>query len=188
MSSSPLPSRKATLPPAPHSPFVGCSIGLVFRGVPLVGAIILPFMCFPNPFVPMQSYGTLYSARRGGGAYMNERARLPLGGHAAPMEELRTCVVAAECKSQSDQVATRAMQRERCADRARVITGGSDRQGSIIKPKAASFDRLIKDEASGGKMVHALRTTGSTVTMMAQIASGQMDVHWWALPGEASAI
>ncbi|KAG7530716.1 hypothetical protein FFLO_04824 [Filobasidium floriforme] len=123
------------------SPLVGCSIGLVYKKQPVVGVINMPFL------------NQIYSAKKGGGAWMNETARLPLTGTAQPLTELKAAMIASEW--------------------------GSDRREETIKPKANSFSKLASQE---GVMAHAIRVTGATTVTLVQVAAGQLDLYWDAGP------
>ncbi|KAH7886280.1 myo inositol monophosphatase [Phlebopus sp. FC_14] len=58
-----------------------------------------------------------------------------------------------------------------------AIEWGSDRGGPVVT-KAESFLNLAKDEASGGKMVHSLRSLGSAALNFAMVAQGGLDMYW----------
>jgi myo-inositol-1(or 4)-monophosphatase len=84
------------------SPFVGCSIGLLHRKVPVVGVIAQPFF---NRIVSESTKVRLWvltaqlSARLGGGAFMNRTIKLPLtGGIPQPLNSLADCIFSAECE------------------------------------------------------------------------------------------
>ncbi|EAL19532.1 hypothetical protein CNBG1610 [Cryptococcus deneoformans B-3501A] len=128
-----------------HSyPFVACSIGVAHKSRPVIGVIALPFL------------NQIFSARLGGGAYMNRDIPLPLtGGIPQPLSDLSRCMIGAEW--------------------------GSDRGLSTFKHKASSFTKLAGDPSKGvdgGVMVHALRTTGSTACNAVAVAAGQLDIYW----------
>ncbi|OXC67427.1 hypothetical protein AYX13_04148 [Cryptococcus neoformans] len=128
-----------------HSyPFVACSIGVAHKSRPVVGVIALPFL------------NQIFSARLGGGAYMNRSIPLPLtGGIPQPLSDLSRCMIGAEW--------------------------GSDRGQSTFKHKASSFTKLAGDPrkgVDGAVMVHALRTTGSTACNAVAVAAGQLDIYW----------
>ncbi|ORY34757.1 putative inositol-1-monophosphatase [Naematelia encephala] len=126
-----------------QSPFVACSIGLTHNSKPVVGVIALPFM------------NQIYSARLGGGAFLNGSIPLPLtGGIPQLLGDLSQCLIIAEW--------------------------GSDRSAETFRAKAATFVRLAGDPSKGvegGVMAHALRTSGSTVYNLTMIAAGQADVY-----------
>ncbi|WWC65794.1 uncharacterized protein I303_108416 [Kwoniella dejecticola CBS 10117] len=121
-----------------------CSIGVAHKSTPVVGLIALPFL------------NQIFSARLGGGAFMNKTTPLPLtGGIPQPLTDLSKCMIGAEW--------------------------GSDRTQQTFTKKTASFARLAGDPSKGvqgGIMAHALRTTGSTCCNVAAIAAGQLDVYW----------
>ncbi|KIR33259.1 myo-inositol-1(or 4)-monophosphatase [Cryptococcus deuterogattii MMRL2647] len=128
-----------------HSyPFVACSIGVAHMKRPVVGVIALPFL------------NQIFSARLGGGAYMNRNIPLPLtGGIPQPLSDLSRCMIGAEW--------------------------GSDRGLSTFKHKTSSFAKLAGDPnkgVEGGVMAHALRTTGSTACNAVAVAAGQLDIYW----------
>ncbi|KAK4688550.1 myo-inositol-1(or 4)-monophosphatase, partial [Tremellales sp. Uapishka_1] len=128
-----------------HShPAVGCSIGLTHKSRPVVGVIALPF------------YNQIFSAREGGGAFMNRTIPLPLtGGIPQPLTELSQCLTTAEW--------------------------GSDRSLKTITPKLNSFSKLAGDPAKGvqgGVLAHALRTTGASTVNIAAVIAGQLDIYW----------
>ncbi|BEJ12390.1 hypothetical protein CspHIS471_0208500 [Cutaneotrichosporon sp. HIS471] len=140
------------------NPNVGCSIGVTHNSRPVVGVIALPFL------------GRIYSAREGGGAFMNRTIPLPLtGGIPQPLTQLSHCMIAAEW--------------------------GSDRRPDTIDVKLPNFRRLNGDPNKGildGVMVHALRTTGATTINLAHVAAGELDMSWdagcWAWDVTAAAI
>ncbi|WRT69682.1 uncharacterized protein IL334_006672 [Kwoniella shivajii] len=118
--------------------------GLTNDSFSVVGVIALPFL------------HQIFSARLGGGAFMNRTTPLPLtGGIPQPLTDLSKCMIGAEW--------------------------GSDRTEQTFAKKTASFARLAGDPTKGvkgGIMAHALRTTGSTCCNVAAIAAGQLDVYW----------
>ncbi|KAJ9102224.1 hypothetical protein QFC20_005053 [Naganishia adeliensis] len=126
------------------NPMVGCSIGLAHKRVPVVGVIMMPFM------------NQLYSARTGGGAFLNETTLLPLTGRPQPLESLQECTISFEW--------------------------GSDRSKATMDPKLASVSRLAGDTAMGGAMVHGIRSTGASTAALVSVAAGGIDVYWDAGP------
>ncbi|WVF68501.1 hypothetical protein IAT40_003268 [Kwoniella sp. CBS 6097] len=130
-----------------HSnPFVACSIGVTHLSKPVVGVIALPF------------FNQIYSARQGGGAFMNRTIPLPLtGGIAQPLTELSKCMIGTEW--------------------------GSHRSAYKVEQITRSLARLIGDPSKGVEgaiMTHALRNTGSSACTIAAVAAGQNDMYWYA--------
>ncbi|KAK1924161.1 putative inositol-1-monophosphatase [Papiliotrema laurentii] len=126
------------------NPFVACSIGVLHRKRPIVGVIAQPFL------------GRIFSARLGGGAFMNRTTPLPLtGGIPQPLDKLSDCIFSAEW--------------------------GSDRSAKVLKARSESFVKLAGDPtkgSEGGKMCHALRTTGSSACSIVMVAAGEIDIYW----------
>lgn len=54
-----------------------------------------------------------------------------------------------------------------------------------MKAKSESFARLAGDGApgqvAGGQMAHSLRSMGSAALNFAAVASGSLDMYWWAI-------
>ncbi|OCF43818.1 myo-inositol-1(or 4)-monophosphatase [Kwoniella heveanensis CBS 569] len=130
-----------------HSnPFVACSIGVTHLSQPVVGVIALPF------------FNQIYSARQGGGAFMNRTTPLPLtGGIPQPLTELSKCMIGTEW--------------------------GSHRSAHKVEQITKSLARLIGDPSKGVEgaiMTHALRNTGSSACTIAAVAAGQNDMYWYA--------
>ncbi|OCF62211.1 myo-inositol-1(or 4)-monophosphatase [Kwoniella mangroviensis CBS 10435] len=130
-----------------HSnPFVACSIGVTHHSEPVVGVMALPF------------FNQIFSARLGGGAFLNRTTPLPLtGGIPQPLTELSKCMIGTEW--------------------------GGDRSQQCMAKKTESLFRLAGDPTKGvegGRMVHALRTLGSSVCTIAALVSGQLDMYWYA--------
>ncbi|KAK6908469.1 hypothetical protein I203_102471 [Kwoniella mangroviensis CBS 8507] len=99
-----------------------------------------------------------FSARLGGGAFLNRTTPLPLtGGIPQPLTELSKCMIGTEW--------------------------GGDRSQQCMAKKTESLFRLAGDPTKGvegGRMVHALRTLGSSVCTIAALVSGQLDMYWYA--------
>ncbi|KAJ9105283.1 hypothetical protein QFC21_001651 [Naganishia friedmannii] len=125
-------------------PIDGCSIGLAHKKIPVVGVIMMPFL------------DQLFSARVGGGAFLNETTPLPLTGPPQPLETLQECVVSFEW--------------------------GSDRSKATMDPKLQSVCRLAADAAMNGAMVHGIRSTGASTAALVAVASGGIDIYWDAGP------
>ncbi|KAJ9120805.1 hypothetical protein QFC22_002739 [Naganishia vaughanmartiniae] len=79
------------------------AIDATHKKVPVVGVIMMPFL------------DQLFSARVGGGAYLNEATALPLTGRPQPLETLQECVVSFECESPDGHVVIRPP-RAQCKD------------------------------------------------------------------------
>ncbi|WVQ96048.1 hypothetical protein IAU59_003148 [Kwoniella sp. CBS 9459] len=129
-----------------HSnPFVACSIGVTHLSKPVVGVIALPF------------FNQIYSARQGGGAFMNRTTPLPLtGGIPQPLTELSKCMIGTEW--------------------------GSSRSAHKVDRITRSLARLIGDPGQGVEgaiMTHALRNTGSSACTIAAVAASQNDMYWY---------
>jgi fructose-1,6-bisphosphatase/inositol monophosphatase family enzyme len=91
-----------------HSPYVGCSIGLTHKKIPVVGVICQPFL---NELVRLDlvmlvgSLGVLivdtylllnqYWAKTGGGAFLNG---IRLGARPQHLKDLSECSVCLQCK------------------------------------------------------------------------------------------
>ncbi|WVW86943.1 hypothetical protein I302_108999 [Kwoniella bestiolae CBS 10118] len=132
--------------PSHKFPFVACSIGVAHMSKPVVGVMALPF------------FNQIFSARLGGGAFLNRTTPLPLtGGIPQPLTELSKCMIGTEW--------------------------GGDRSRQCMEKKTESLFRLAGDPSKGiegGRMVHALRTLGSSVCTIAALVSGQLDMYWYA--------
>ncbi|XAO26183.1 hypothetical protein I312_105017 [Cryptococcus bacillisporus CA1280] len=120
------------------NPFVACSIGVAHMTRPVVGVIALPFL------------NQIFSARLGGGAYMNRNIPLPLtGGIPQPLSDL------------SRWGSDRGLSTFKHKTSSFVKLAGDPRKG-----------------VDGGVMAHALRTTGSTACNAVAVAAGQLDIYW----------
>lgn len=91
------------MPRADFSPFVACSIGVLHRKRPIVGVIAQPFLgrivCRSLPWYHRDTADWQFSARLGGGAFMNRTTPLPLtGGIPQPLDKLSDCIFSAECE------------------------------------------------------------------------------------------
>lgn len=68
------------------------SIGLTYKGVPVVGVIYNPFMdqlVLPPPSQRIQAEADVqYSAAKGRGAWLNESVHLPVTGKSKPLADL----------------------------------------------------------------------------------------------------
>lgn len=111
-----------------------------------------------NPFLDQ-----LYSALKGKGAFLNGNTPLPLHPP-GPLPSLSSALMAVEY--------------------------GSDRSKEIMELKARSFTRLAGDPQSGiegGRMGHSLRSIGSAALNYSLVASGSLDIYWYAssLSGDA---
>ncbi|KAB2575936.1 Inositol monophosphatase [Lasiodiplodia theobromae] len=122
-------------------PYVSISLGLAVDLTPTVGVVY-------NPFTQ-----TLYSAIRGGGAFLNRTTPLPLR-EPEPMQDLSTTVCCVEW--------------------------GSDRTGNDYKVKSETFAKLCARKEEGGAMVHGLRSFGSAALNLCGVASGALDIYWEA--------
>jgi myo-inositol-1(or 4)-monophosphatase len=137
------------------------SLGLAVGRSPAVGVVY-------NPFQDLLFHGV-----RGGGAYMRlnasssysssssipapEDRRLPLAGAgsasgAPPLRGLGQALV--------------------------VVEWGSERAGPNFDIRAEVFRQLCADRATGGAMVHSLRSLGSAALNLCAVAAGQADVYW----------
>ncbi|WVN89804.1 uncharacterized protein L203_105034 [Cryptococcus depauperatus CBS 7841] len=65
-------------------PMVATSIGLAYKGIPIVGVIYNPFL------------DQLWSAAKGKGAYLNQERKLPLTGTIKPLSSLGQALIAVE--------------------------------------------------------------------------------------------
>lgn len=120
------------------------SLGFVVNKIPSVGVIYNPSL--DELYTGIQGYGA-YLSRKGG-----PRRKLPLGSNPEPLQDLSTCLVAAEW--------------------------GSDRSGPNFALKASTFAKLAASKDDGGAMVHSIRCSGSAALNLAGVAAGYMDVFW----------
>lgn len=120
-------------------PFVACSIGVTISRTPVVGVIYNPFL------------DQLYSARTGGGAWLNGSTRLPATGAPLPLASLGAGLLGVEW--------------------------GSDRTTPAIEKKASLYKALAGDpkHVEKGKMAHSLRSLGSAALNICLVASGGLD-------------
>nr|ODN95972.1 myo-inositol-1(or 4)-monophosphatase [Cryptococcus depauperatus CBS 7855] len=65
-------------------PMVATSIGLAYKGIPIIGVIYNPFL------------DQLWSAAKGKGAYLNQKRKLPLTGTIKPLSSLGQALIAVE--------------------------------------------------------------------------------------------
>ncbi|RPD64573.1 myo inositol monophosphatase [Lentinus tigrinus ALCF2SS1-7] len=128
----------------PHSCI---SLGLISFKRPVLGVIY-------NPFLEQ-----LYTATKGGGAFlaqgMRAPARLPLADPPRPLPSLSQALIG--------------------------IEWGSDRSLEMVEKKGESFKRLAGDPSTGvvkGKMAHSLRSLGSAALNYGLVAQGGMDFYW----------
>lgn len=161
------------------SPNVSCSIGVMHKRRPVVGVISQPFLNRIVSYAAPSIANGQFSARDGGGAFMNRTTPLPLtGGIPQPLSSLSHAMIAAECKQNYTSLL--------------ITTGGSDRREVTITTKLNGFRRLNGDPAKGiegGVMVHALRSesaerkltsaTGATTVNLVHVAAGELDISWY---------
>ena len=123
------------------------SIALVFSEKPIVGIIYAPML------------NQLFSAYKGGGAWLNETTSLPLiPGRPFPKDSPSRCVFSCEWGK----------------DRRDVAEGNMHR-------KVDSFMNMAAERAGRGGlggMVHGVRSLGSATLDLAYIAMGSFDI-WW---------
>lgn len=101
-----------------------------------------------NPFTE-----TFHTAIRGRGAFLNHKTRLPLkGDNVEALNGLDNALVALEW--------------------------GSERNGDNWETKVRTFESLGKTRASGGAMVHSIRSMGSAALNLCAVASGTLDLYW----------
>ncbi|GHJ84267.1 hypothetical protein NliqN6_0669 [Naganishia liquefaciens] len=122
------------------NPLVGCSIGLSYQKAPIVGVIIMPFS------------NQLFSARMGGGAFLNETIRLPVNGQPQALESLQQCLIGFEW--------------------------GGDRRVETMGPKIATVSKLVGDSSVGGILTRGIRTLGCSTANICAIALGGLDIYW----------
>ncbi|PHH62249.1 hypothetical protein CDD81_7309 [Ophiocordyceps australis] len=99
----------------------------------------------------------LFTAVHSRGAYMTRLRsspplRLPLASNPQPLTGLASALVAVEW--------------------------GSDRCGNNFDVKTSLFRNLAAETATGGAMVHSLRSLGSAALNLAAVAAGQLDLYW----------
>jgi myo-inositol-1(or 4)-monophosphatase len=104
-----------------------------------------------NPF-----HDQLYTAIKGHGSYVSThggaKIRLPLRRRPEPLRDLSSCVVGVEW--------------------------GNDRQGGNYDLKLKVYAKLTAAKADGGRMVHSLRSIGSSALQVCYVATGQQDAFW----------
>ncbi|KAF2800599.1 inositol monophosphatase [Melanomma pulvis-pyrius CBS 109.77] len=104
-----------------------------------------------NPF-----RNELYTAIKGQGAWLTlpdgNQERLPLRPIPAPMASLGGCLVALEW--------------------------GSERQGPNWELRTDMAKTLMSSKATGGAMVHSIRSSGSAALDFCYVAAGQIDMFW----------
>ncbi|KAI0325422.1 hypothetical protein GY45DRAFT_248521 [Cubamyces sp. BRFM 1775] len=127
-------------------PAVCVSIGLISGKRPVLGVLYNPFL------------DQLYSAVKGGGAFLAQGgrppARLPLA-KPRPLPSLSQALLG--------------------------IEWGSDRSADMVNHKGDSFKRLAGNPAEGvvgGRMAHSLRSLGSAALNFAMVAQGGLDLYW----------
>lgn len=120
-------------------PMVCCSIGVTINKLPVVGVIYNPFL------------DQLFSARTGGGSFLNKRTSLPITGDARPLVSLGEALLGVEW--------------------------GISRMPPAIEKKANLYKKLAADPKGvpGGKFAHSLRSIGSAALNICLVASGGMD-------------
>ncbi|RBR05638.1 hypothetical protein FVER53590_29956 [Fusarium verticillioides] len=123
-------------------PVVCVSIALVVHGQPTIGVVYNPFQ------------DELWSAVRGGGAFVSQGAasprKLPLCS--LPLGNIQTASIGLEW--------------------------GSDRQGPNFDLNLKVFTNLAKTVASGGHFANSLRFMGSAAIAICRVAAGQQDAFW----------
>lgn len=104
-----------------------------------------------NPF-----RGDLFTAIKNEGAYLTTAngvvRKLPLRGIPAPMTSLNDCLVAVEW--------------------------GSQRSGPNWELRTSVAQKLMTSKASGGAMVHSVRSNGSAALDFCYVAAGWIDCFW----------
>ncbi|ORY13232.1 inositol monophosphatase [Clohesyomyces aquaticus] len=104
-----------------------------------------------NPF-----RGDLYTAIKNKGAHLTSASgrtlQLPLRPTPAPLTSLNGCLVALEW--------------------------GSERHGPNWNLRSSISQTLLSSRASGGAMVHSIRSSGSAALDFCYVAAGQIDLFW----------
>jgi len=59
-----------------------------------------------------------------------------------------------------------------------AVEWGNDRSLKPLTARTNSFSKLAADIQDGGRMVHSLRSTGSSVLNFAFVAQGSLDLYW----------
>jgi myo-inositol-1(or 4)-monophosphatase len=98
----------------------------------------------------------LFTAIKGQGAFLTRyngtRLALPIKRSADPLEGLNGCLVAVEW--------------------------GSERQGPNWELRSGVANRLLSSKATGGAMVHSVRSNGSAALDLCYVGAGWIDVFW----------
>ncbi|KAI0756095.1 myo inositol monophosphatase [Daedaleopsis nitida] len=128
----------------PHSCI---SLGLISFKRPVLGVLYNPFL------------DQLYTATKGGGAFLAQcgrtPVRLPLAQPPRPLPSLSQALLGVEW--------------------------GADRSAELVHKKGESFKRLAGDPKTGverGKMAHSLRSLGSAALNYGLVAQGGLDLYW----------
>ncbi|ESK93421.1 inositol monophosphatase [Moniliophthora roreri MCA 2997] len=107
-----------------------------------------------NPFLNL-----LYTGVKGQGSYLSQNGatpvKLPLAKAPKPLESLGQAMIAVEW--------------------------GNDRSLAPMTKRSDSFHRLAGDPSSGvagGRMVHSIRSLGSSALNFAMVAQGGLDLYW----------
>ena len=105
-----------------------------------------------NPFIDY-----LYTGAKGLGSHLTRagvRRQLPFAKSPKPLTTLNHAQIAVEW--------------------------GNDRSLAPLTSRSKSFHKLAGDESvEGGKMVHALRSLGSSAMNFATVAQGGLDLYWY---------
>ncbi|KAK7040184.1 hypothetical protein VNI00_009990 [Paramarasmius palmivorus] len=133
-------------------PWVCISLGLIYKRRPVLGVIY-------NPFLDLLFK---YTGIKGQGSYLSKNgappAKLPLAKAPKPLESLGQALIAVEW--------------------------GNDRSLAPATKRSESFHRLAGDPSSGvvgGRMVHSIRSLGSSALNFAMVAQGGLDLYWYSL-------
>jgi myo-inositol-1(or 4)-monophosphatase len=98
----------------------------------------------------------LFTAIKGQGAFLTRyngtRISLPIKRSPDPLEGLNGCLVAVEW--------------------------GSERQGANWLLRSGVANKLLSSKASGGSMVHSVRSNGSAALDLCYVGAGWLDVFW----------
>ncbi|PSR92162.1 inositol monophosphatase 2 [Coniella lustricola] len=144
-------------------PHACISLGLAIDRVPAVGVIYNPFL------------DTMYTAIRGGGAYMQRNAALAAKGGVSATANAASHPSFAKIKLPPSSP-PRPL--EGLANALVAIEWGSSRDGPNYDLKTRVFRQLAASQESGGKMVHSLRSLGSAALNLCAVAAGEVDLYW----------
>lgn len=152
-------------------PFVACSIGLAFKGEPVIGVIHAPFLHQTvSPSAHHLFTRTLISVfrRQGQGSFPEPNDQTTHHWQAQ-----------ATSISWSSFVRDIHVRPAPWTDGTRIgAEYGSSREAPALPAKIKTFEKLAAHTNAGGKMVHSLRSMGSAALNICQVATGGLDLYW----------